>query len=178
MNLPPRTAPVHVPVLTEVIEVPEPGDLLTAQTVPEQVHTVVVDEAAQGYPAPSASPVASTAQAMPRPDKFNAVPLASEPMMPRPIPVLDTVLDPTALRETVLTPPALDEAQISQRVLAEVQRQIDGMLEFRLREAMAPILARTADALVRELRDELSRTMSDVVSRAVTQELARQRPRH
>lgn len=71
----------------------------------------------------------------------------------------------------------LDEAQIAQRVLADVQRQIDGMLEYRLREALAPILLRSTEALVRELRQELAKTMKDVVARSVTQEIARQRPR-
>ena len=64
-----------------------------------------------------------------------------------------------------------------QRVHADLQRQIDGMLEYRLREAMAPVLARTTELLVRELRQELSKTMKDVVARAVAQEVARQRSR-
>lgn len=71
----------------------------------------------------------------------------------------------------------IDEAQIVQRVHADLQRQIDGMLEYRLREAMAPVLARTTELLVRELRQELSKTMKDVVARAVAQEVARQRSR-
>lgn len=87
---------------------------------------------------------------------------------------------PVALPATP-TPPRLnagvDEAAMAQRVLNEVQRQIDGMLEYRLREALTPILARTSESLVRELRQELSKTMRDVVSRAVAQEVARQRTR-
>ncbi len=71
----------------------------------------------------------------------------------------------------------VDEALITQRVLADLQRQIDGMLEYRLRETLAPILARTTEALVRELRQELSKTMKDVVARSVSQEVARQRSR-
>ena len=46
----------------------------------------------------------------------------------------------------------VDEALIAQRVLVDLQRQVDGMLEYRLREAMAPILARATDALMRDLR--------------------------
>lgn len=72
---------------------------------------------------------------------------------------------------------AVDEALITQRVMADLQRQIDGMLEYRLRETLAPILARTTEALVRELRQELSKTMKDVVARSVAQEVARQRSR-
>jgi hypothetical protein len=69
------------------------------------------------------------------------------------------------------------EPQLAHRVLSVVQKQIDGMIEFRLREALGPILQRQADALVRELRDELKQTMQDVVTRAVAQEMAKVRPR-
>ncbi len=69
------------------------------------------------------------------------------------------------------------EGQLAQRVLNDVQRQIDGMLEFRLREALAPVLARHSEAIVRDLKDELSRTMRDVVARSVAQEVAKLRPR-
>ncbi len=77
------------------------------------------------------------------------------------------------------SPPAdwPSEQQIAQKVLQDVQRQIDGMLDFRLREAMAPVLARHADSLGQELRAELSRTLGDVVHRAVSQELAKLRQR-
>ena len=74
-------------------------------------------------------------------------------------------------------PAAIDEAALCQRVLLDVQRQVDLMLEYRLREALAPMLARLADALIREARDELAVTLRDVVARAVNQEVARQRPR-
>lgn len=73
--------------------------------------------------------------------------------------------------------PEINETQLAQRVLADVQKQVDGMLDFRLREAIAPVLARHSEALVRELREELSRTLGDVVHRAVSQELAKIRHR-
>ena len=50
-----------------------------------------------------------------------------------------------------------DEARLSQRVLAGLEQQIDLMLEYRLREALAPALARASDTLIRELRVELRR---------------------
>lgn len=141
MTQAPRPAPMHVPILTEVIEVPDLVDSL----LPLPMQT----------PQPAADPTVAPAAA---------------PLMRPAVPAMPA---PTAAP----APVAIDEALLTQRVLAEVQRQIDGMLEFRLREAMAPILARSAEALVRELRQELARTMSDVVTRSVAQELARQRPR-
>jgi hypothetical protein len=71
----------------------------------------------------------------------------------------------------------LTEEQLVQRVLADVQRQVDLMLEYRLREILTPILTRATDAVIRDTRTELASTLRDVVARAVTQELSRHRSR-
>ncbi len=75
------------------------------------------------------------------------------------------------------TPAPTTEQELTQRVLANVQRQIDLMLEQRLREATAPALARLTDAMLREVRGELASALRDIVSRAVAQELSRHRDR-
>lgn len=72
---------------------------------------------------------------------------------------------------------APDEAELAQRVLLDVQRQIDLMLEYRLREVLGPVLARISEAVIREARDELATTLRDVVARAVAQEISRHRGR-
>ncbi len=72
---------------------------------------------------------------------------------------------------------AVDEAELTQRVLVDVQRQIDRMFEFRMRESVGPVFAKLLDAFLIETREELNRTLHDVVRRAVAQELARHRPR-
>jgi hypothetical protein len=69
----------------------------------------------------------------------------------------------------------LSEEELIQRILSELQRQVDLMLEYRLREALAPALARATDALVRDTRNELAQAMRDLVARAVSQELSRHR---
>ncbi len=69
------------------------------------------------------------------------------------------------------------DEQLIQRVLAELSRQIDVMLEYRLREILGPLLARAADTVVRDARSELASTLRDVVARAVAAELARHRQR-
>jgi hypothetical protein len=73
--------------------------------------------------------------------------------------------------------PPVQEEQIVQRVLSDLQRQIDLMLETRMRETLTPALTRATDALVRDLRHELASTLRDVVAHAVAQELARHRGR-
>lgn len=72
---------------------------------------------------------------------------------------------------------AVDEAELTQRVLVDVQRQIDRMFEFRMRESVGPVFAKLLDAFLIETREELNKTLHDVVRRAVAQELARHRPR-
>ena len=73
--------------------------------------------------------------------------------------------------------PPIQEDQIVQRVLSDLQRQIDLMLETRMRETLTPALNRASDALVRDLRHELASTLRDVIAHAVAQELARHRGR-
>lgn len=90
-------------------------------------------------------------------------PQPSVPVPPSPSPAVQAV--------------EVSEDQIVQRVMADVQRRVDSMLEFRLREAMAPILARHAEAIIQDLRNELSLTMRDVVTRSVAQEVAKLRLR-
>ena len=61
------------------------------------------------------------------------------------------------------------------RIVGELQRQVELMLDYRLRETLTPVLSRLADALVREARSELASTLRDLVTKAVAQELARHR---
>jgi len=89
-------------------------------------------------------------------------------------------LEPAPASASVPAAPAShewDEEELVQRVLSDLQRQIDLMLEIRLREVLAPALTRATDALMREARTELASTLRDVVSRAVAQEIARHRGR-
>ena len=73
--------------------------------------------------------------------------------------------------------PGNTEEQLIERVWADLQRQVDLMLEYRLRETLAPILTRATETLVRDARQQLASTLRDVVARAVAQELARHRGR-
>jgi hypothetical protein len=118
------------------------------------------------------------------------------PLSPQAVPTLTEVVDwhdqtplqpagtqstPAFDESTVLAPgaaaPMLTEEQLSQRVLADLQRQIDLMLEVRLRELLTPLLQRAADTLVRDARGELASTLREIVTRGVAQELARHRGR-
>jgi hypothetical protein len=99
--------------------------------------------------------------------QVDPVPRSAEVMQLRPV--------PPALAADAAD--AVNEAELTQRVLVDVQRQIDRMFEFRMRESVGPVFAKLLDAFLIETREELNRTLHDVVRRAVAQELARHRPR-
>ncbi len=92
-------------------------------------------------------------------------------------PTVPAALDAPRGGRVAFGAPAVDEDELVQRVLADLQRQIDLMLEVKLREVLAPALTRATDALMREARTELASTLRDIVSRAVAQELSRHRQR-
>lgn len=155
MNTSPAPKPAHVPTLTEVIDF---GDT----QAPSSGAPIVTS----GFPDVNASawaPMATVVLPVQGP--------ATEPELT----VSAAVPLPVAAPIAPIDMPS--EAQIAQRVLGDVQKQIDGMLDFRLKEAIGPLLARHSEALVRDLRDELSRTMRDVVTRSVAQEMAKLRHR-
>ena len=62
---------------------------------------------------------------------------------------------------------APDAEVLVAQVLASLAPRIDALVEARLREALAPALARAADGLIREARDELARVLLEVVGEAV-----------
>ena len=113
-----------------------------------------------------------------------------EPVPPQHVPTLTEVVDwPQAMPPLARAAPAASpasrsgdlvealpsEAQLVQRVLADLQRQTDLMLDYRLREVLTPLLARATDNLIREARGELASALRDMVARAVAQEMARHR---
>lgn len=140
----PESGPVSVPVLS------------AGRAPPRQVPTLteVVDVNA---PRPSGAPVTAPAPAA-APARLAAAPPAG------------LVRKAGAAGPEVKT---LSAEQLTQRVLAELQPQIDQLLEQRLREALAPALERLAGTLAAELRAELATAVRDLATQAAAHELAR-----
>ena len=95
-----------------------------------------------------------------------APPTAAPGIAPKtpPVPLLPTV---------AAAPHPVDADRLTQLVMADIQRQIDAMLEVRLKEALAPIISRMTDALARDARSEMAKVMKEVVARAVADEMRR-----
>ena len=113
----------------------------------------------------------STSKGAPLPDlPVPAAPGGAEPVAATPTPTPT----PTPTRSL---PPGVSEEQLVERVLADLQRQVDLMLDYRMREVLTPILSRAVDGILRDTRQELASTLRDAVARAVAQELSRHRNR-
>lgn len=67
----------------------------------------------------------------------------------------------------------LDQQALITQVLAEMNPRIDMLFQSRLREALAPALARAADVLIRDARDEMSASLRELVQDAVARALQR-----
>jgi len=185
--------PAQVPTLTEVIELLSPVPVADsgmnraprpAAPQPGQAGSVpiVTGGLAASHAAPDWTPMHTVVLPSLSPEPLPPAQMADLPVLE--VVVFDPVVTPAPpIAQAPLpladapVPPPVPEINEAQRVLGDVQKQIDSMLDFRLREALAPILARHSDALVRDLREELSRTMRDVVARSVAQEVAKLRQR-
>ncbi len=71
---------------------------------------------------------------------------------------------------------AMDAHALTQHVLTELTPRVDALLEARLREALAPALARAADGLIRQARDELTLALRELVLEAVDRTLRQPPP--
>lgn len=128
---------------------------------------------------PPQGSIPTLTEVVPWPSVATAAPVAGAVEVPAAMPVLaiaaaaplQAAPPPVAPAATMAA--AIGEAELTQRVLADVQKQIDMVLEVRLREALAPALARASDALVRDARKELTSALRDVVARSVAHELSR-----
>ena len=58
-------------------------------------------------------------------------------------------------------------------MLARVQAELDRVLAERLREALQPLLERSAQALLEAARAQIDGTLHEAVARALADELAR-----
>ena len=107
-------------------------------------------------------------------------PVRDEPVaMPAPsVSTVDKPVHSDVKASTVpLRPVEITEEQVINRVLTDLQLQIDLMFESRLREVLAPLLERATERLVRDARSELASTLHAAVALAVTKELERHRTR-
>lgn len=98
------------------------------------------------------------------------VPAAQEPVSP---PQGDALPPGAAALPSPGAAPTLDAQALVGEALAELQPRIEMLLESRLREALAPALARAAEGLIRDARDELGTALHELVEDAVKRALQR-----
>lgn len=140
-----RPLPERVPVLTEVIDGLE------------------VTEVAAAQPSPATSAAQARAAVQALPDLSDPSLVTSDASTGREPPPDAPGPSPH------VRPVPFDAADIAEAVM----RRVDLQLEARLREALAPALARAADTLIRQAREDLAATVREAVESAVRRELDR-----
>ncbi len=73
--------------------------------------------------------------------------------------------------------PLPDIEELSAAVLADLRPRIESLFEARLREALAPALARAADGLIRDTREQLAATLQALVREAAAKVLEQRQRR-
>jgi hypothetical protein len=102
------------------------------------------------------------------------------PVSPDRLPTLTDVLQATDIPGSASVdaedwPKSADAPVLADELLACIQERIDTLFQARLREAIAPALARAVDGLLRDLGPELASALRETAERAVAQEPARRR---
>jgi hypothetical protein len=77
--------------------------------------------------------------------------------------------------ETLMAEALMQETRIVSKVIERLQPRIDVLFEHRLREALAPTVARVYAALADDVRKELARKIREAVEQAVNEEMGRHR---
>jgi len=65
------------------------------------------------------------------------------------------------------------EQTLRENVLRQVLSRIDFVLEHRVRDSLADVLQTAVESLATEIRGGLHSTLEDVITRAITQEIAK-----
>lgn len=126
---------------------------------------------------PTLTEVVEWAPAVPPP------PLDAVPTLHDEVPVLcdaawlveRTTPTPAPTQPQPFTP--VDEAQLTQRILEQIEQQLDTLFSERLSPLMLAVLDRAVEELTAQARNELASMLPGIVSQAVSQELSQRQDR-
>lgn len=92
----------------------------------------------------------------------------------QPVPVVEAPLTPAPVSVPAMTPDALHDQglALAQTLQLRVMERLDGVLEERLRYALADVVQLQTQALYQSIRQEVEGLVSAAVNEAVAQELA------
>ncbi|MGH6611700.1 MAG: hypothetical protein ACRECQ_15760 [Burkholderiaceae bacterium] len=175
-----------IPVLTERLTLPSLDLDISLPKPPPPVVTPLVGTPPAAMP-PTAAPVAEPAPAVTAPPV--ATPAPPPPPLPRPAPPPSSLFATVApvFAPSLPPPPSPEEAaepaidwdrvetELRESVLRELQPLLTAELERQVRDRLQPTLVRALTALISDLRPALDSTVRETISRAVADEIERQR---
>jgi hypothetical protein len=82
---------------------------------------------------------------------------------------------PTPTQPQAFSP--VDEAQLTQRIVEQIEQQLDTLFSERLSPLMLAVLDRAVEELAAHARNQLASTLPGIVSQAVSQELSQRQDR-
>jgi hypothetical protein len=101
--------------------------------------------------------------------------VVSEAVAPTPAPAQEPVAEQLERRATERWTGeewSVLERRVTERVLQQLKGRVDFVLEQRVRDAMADAMQRTLDTFTADLREGLHGALGEIVSQAVSQEIA------
>ncbi|OYU00351.1 MAG: hypothetical protein CFE40_03345 [Burkholderiales bacterium PBB1] len=152
--------PMRVPTLTEVVDWPPVEWVAVEEPAPVQIDAPADD--------------AVEARIDDAVELTTAEPVAADPLHEA-VPVLAEVSASDEPAQQPVPMPVIDETALTQRLLTDLQHQVDSLLEQQLRAAMQPVLSRMADTLAQQAHEELASALRDMVALAVSREMIRLR---
>lgn len=193
MNTPPSDQ--GIPILTEVIgpqaasepAIPESPAIPSIEASPESMTAMAVWPAAASpfpatskpVPAPPVAPAPSrpafSMPASPSPSAAAAPEIRRAAPLPGPTPAAPTV----GATETPAPSPWKDselgdlEKDLRERITRQVLGRIDFVLDHRVRNTLTDVVESAIDSLAAEIKRGLHETLTDIVARAVAQEISR-----
>jgi hypothetical protein len=159
----------NIPLLTDVINplqaqpaTPTPAPAAAPVPTPARTETAAPASVAVPPPIPAAAAAGATNLAAPalRPPAQAFTPVRSS--WQEAAPVTRTEEDWAQLEQT-----------LRENVLRQVLTRVDFVLEHRVRDSLADVLQTTVTKLAEEIRGGLHKTLEEVITRAVTQEISK-----
>ena len=138
-----------IPVLTEIIPVAtEQGGTTTPIDSPASTNT--------------ATPVALLAE---QATSADAIPILNE--------IANLIAEPRHTPSMSAEDLRQMEQNLHEVILRQVLSRVDFVLEHRVRDSLADVLQTSVERLAEEIRSGLHQTLHDIVTRAITQEIAK-----
>ena len=159
-----------IPMLTEVIAADEPDFIIAPMPIDGDTLTRFEPDTIIDNPTPSKASVTRQSDAFPVLSEPFYIPNKPRHSIP---PVEQDIIAPLAFNNAPQTDWAALEKSLNEKILRQLQTRIDQVIEHRIKEGLAEVLTLAVNNLSSQLRAGLTKSLEDVIQRAVSQEISK-----